>query len=416
MKKQITTTIITLLILLSTFGVVTAADNVQLQGMNPDQSIQNQGVMTLQNLTNNNQINGLCVDEGTYIFFGDIVPATDGTQGVYMADEVKDLIINNYRLDMSKEDGYNLQGAIWYFTDGRAPENQAQQDMINNAIANPTIYPDDYILILSEMTNLISVTSTTDIILLNTETTSNSVITQTGETITQNSVITQTGETITHDTITEYIESETQVTTEIKESIEKICTITTTTLTEFYKTITTTDTTQHFLNTTTTNTETGYLNITTTTTTNYYQKVITTTSTYQTVKEGLEFIFSSVQKADKQKLILFTANPHMDLQEFTEVGVEVSYFDEKSEQITKQPFTVYDQQVTFNEFNESFRTVTENPYNITTVTVDKSCKDKPKNEPAVPESIPMQKTGAGGLVGLIGVLLVCAGFGFRRKW
>lgn len=397
----------------SMVGGAFANDNVQLNGMNPDQSIGNQGVMDFTNKSNNNPVNGLCVDEGTYIDFRDIVPVTDGTNGVKNASKVKSLIINNYKPDMTKQQGYDLQGAIWFFTDGKTPTNPEQQSMIDNAIADTNEYADIYCLLVNNKTYLVSNITTNETKLVDKKVSKNSNIEQISQTSVSSNEIIPDGQTIETNSVTNFLGSTTDVATETIDHTDKVCTIVTTTVTNFYNTITTIITTSFFKNVTTTNITTWYKNTTTITVEKCYQDTLTTNETYTNVLDYLCFTFDSVQKCDKQKLILFTVTSKEICSNYSNVYVNYNDWKKICEKVKTNEFSEETQKIDINCFNETNTNIIETPFSNQTQTVDISCKDKEKNETVVTvnnETIPMQTTGVPIAAGLLSALAILGGF------
>ncbi|MDP3065959.1 MAG: hypothetical protein Q8N08_04395, partial [Methanobacteriaceae archaeon] len=142
MNKKIMPILLILVLAISSIGATFGADNVKLEGMDADKSIGNVGVMNLTNTTSGGRVNGLCVEKGQYIYIGDTVPVTPGTNGITNNNQVKQLVYENYRDDMTPQEGYDLQHAIWFFTDGIPAENVAQLDMIDRVRNNPKVIPD----------------------------------------------------------------------------------------------------------------------------------------------------------------------------------------------------------------------------------------------------------------------------------
>lgn len=400
------------MVLLGSFNIVMAVD-VTLDGMDSSKSIGNQGVMVF-----NDSSKGLCVDKDTYINFGDSVPVTPGTAGITNATKVKSLIIHFYRNDMTKQEGYDLQGAIWYFTDGVLPANPAQQSMVNTVLADSTNYPDSYSLLLNNVTVLKNNQTSTVTKVIGTSTSTDTVISQIDQITEINSVITPNGQTTESSTVINWIGTNTDVLTEIVKNGNRICTITTTTLTNFYDEVTTTIYTSYFKNTTTTDITTYFKNTTTIKTNTEYKQTNTTTETWESTLSYLDFTFDSIQKPCKQELIKFTAIDRTVKECFnieysscvkwntTDINVKESFFNTK------------DTQVVVTDFNTTETVETHDLFNKTEITVNKVCKLIPENNTVPTEnetSIPMQDTGMPVLPLLLALVAVMGGFAYKIR-
>lgn len=403
--------VLALMLILSMMGFASAADTVTLENMNTNQSIGYQGVSNLTNNTDGSSVNGLCVDEHTSIYFGDTVPVTDGTIGVTNASYVKSLIVNNYKKDMTKQQGYDLQGAIWYFTDGKTPENAEQQAMIDNALADTNVYSDvyDYLYLTITTPNGSEKTNNTE--LINTETTSNSVIVWMAQDITSNAVTEQTGQTIEENTITNFLGETIDTVTETITGEDRICTITTTTVTDFFEEVTTTIVTTFFRTTTTDNITDYYQNTTTITTKNYYKDTIVTTNYYKTEKDYITFAFNSVQKPDKQNLILFTADYWTDIIYWDDAQTTYNYWDSSNTEVTTEDFSEFSQDITTEDFSTVDTWTDTYPFSIITQTIEWNCVPIVTNNTTVddPETVPMQDTGAPLAALTLGMLSIVGG-------
>lgn len=409
------------MIVLNPFGFAFAADTVTLDKMNSNQSIGNQGVSELTNNTDDSEVNGLCVDKYTSIYFGDTVLVTSGTSGITNVNYVKSLIVNNYNENMTAQQGYDLQGAIWYFTDGIAPANNEQQAMINAALSDTTIYPDNYTMLYSSNTLLINIETTNTTELTNTITTSNSIITYLGEDKNSNTVTDEIGQTTDSNTITNKIGETTEVITETITSAEKICTKTTTTITDYFEEITTIITTTFYQNTTTENITQYYQNTTTTTTTNYYMDTLTTTDYYQTTNSYVNFLFNSVQQNNKQKLILFTTTYWSETAYSDNSTSEYNYRNSSTAIVTEKDFNIFTQKITTKNFNTTdTQTMTEFFNNITT-TITWNCTPIPQNNTTIipeetnNETVPMQDTGAPLIYLAMAGLIILGGAAIGRR-
>ena len=401
-------------VVLCSSGAAFAADTVTLEGMVEDQSIGYQGVSNLTNNTDGSSVNGLCVDENTYIYFGDTVPVTDGTIGVTNASYVKSLIVNNYRDDMTKQQGYDLQGAIWYFTDGKTPENAAQQTMVNNALADYNTYPDTYDYQYLVVTTKTGTQKTNNTELINTEISSNSVITYLGQEVVSNTVTEQIGQTIVKDIVINSIGQTIETTTETIVSKDKVCIKTTTTTTDYFEEITTITTTTYYTNTTTNNITDYYKNTTTTTTVNSYKDTIVTTDFYKSDKYFITFVFDSVQTLNKQDLILFTVDYWIDTIYWDNSKTEYNCWSNSSTDVTEKLFDEFSQKI----INENFETVnvqTEtNFFDIQSQVITWNCTPIANNTTTNPETVPMQDTGVPvALLGFAG-LMTLAGIVIKR--
>lgn len=418
MNKTISLFIIGMMIF-SSFGVVFATDDVELEGMNPEQSVGNQGVMILTNQTNGEQVNGLCTDKDTIIYFGDVVPITSGTDGLHNASIVKTLIIQNWRANMTAQQGYDLQGAIWYFTDGTAPANAEQQTMINNALADSNIYPDVYSLLIKNETVLIDNQTTSNTEIIGTNSSSVSVIEQIGQSNDSSSVVTPNGQTITENTIVKFLNQTSNTVTQVFEHGNKICTKTITTVTDFYEEITTIITTNFYLNTTTDNITTYYKNTTTTTTDTQYKRANTTVETWENCLGYLDFCFSSVQKRCKQELILFTVTPREVKTEYNTSYTTCEYWTETNTSVQESFFNESIITTQTEKFNESSTETITDPYSVQKENVTWKCVEKPTNNtivktPVVTAAIPMQATGTPLALLVLAILLITGGL-FRRN-
>lgn len=271
--------IIVLFLVLGSLGSTFAVDQLQLTGMDTDKSIGNIGVMTFNDTTQK----GLCTDKGQTIYFGEVVTVTPGTSGVDNSNSVKKLIVQNYRENMTEQDGYNLQQAIWYFTDGVSPVNSQVQDMIDGANDDASLIPDSgYTVLVNQSTILVATETKETIELLDTKTTSVDNITLLGTT----------------------------------ESIERIvgdeCVKVITTITSVFS------------------------NETTLTTVNTYLKTTIITDTYQTIKNYLEFDFNSFVSRYRQDIIIFSATPSQEVTTFNEVEqIPETFSNETVEKTTK---------------------------------------------------------------------------------
>ena len=424
MRKTLLALTLAIVLIISTSGTIFAADNVRLEGSNPDQSINGEGIMILTNKTSNTTINGLCTDKDTIIYTGSTHPATEGTDGVNSANIVKSLIVNNYRPDMTAQQGADLQNAIWFFTNNITIKNQEQQTMIDNALADTTVYTDAWTLLLEN--NTISVTNSTPVVVteqIGQIVVSNSVISEIGKTVTIESIITPNGELVEETVVDNYLGNETSVVIEIIEENDKICTVVTTTVTEFYNSISTVVTTNCFINKTITDTTISYLNTTTTTTTTDFQNTTTITETYENCLEYLYFDFNSIQKPNVQQLILFTANVKNETETRNILYVTTDEWTETSEDIVEEEFETVEQEVIINEFNETSQSVTETLYEVQKEEIVKTCEDKPvipiEPEPIEPvtlrATVQMQNTGMSVIPAILGLLAVLGGIVVGRK-
>lgn len=412
MRKAMTVLLMSLM-LLSMVGFASAAD-ITLTGMDTDKSIGNQGVMVF----NETGVKGLCVDKYTYINFGDSVPVTTGTNGLTNASKVKTLIIQNYRPNMTAQEGYDLQGAIWYFTNNVQPANQAQQTMIDNAIADQTEYPDIYILFLSNETVLKNNQTTCSTEVIGETTSSESVITEIGKTSTSETNTIPNGQTVKESIVTKYLGQIVNTTTEVIDHGDKICTKTITTITNLYDLITTTITTDYFTNVTDTNTTTYYKNTTTTTKITNYLDTFTTTETYESTTKYLDFVFNSVQKKCKQQLILFTATPRTEVQEYTNTYNEYKEWNDTQVTVEEVLFNTTEKTSQSVDFSNSSEAVTNDPFNTTVENIETVCKDvSTNNTPDIPvktRSIPMQATGIPLALLMLGIGLTAVGIVFKK--
>ena len=407
---KILTTLIISMLLISTLGLATATD-VTLTGMDADKSIGNQGVMKF-----NDTSKGLCTDKDTYINFGDSVPVTPGTTGITNASKVKSLIVNFYRNDMTQQQGYDLQGASWYFTNGITPANPAQQSMINTALSDTTIYPDTYTLLLKNETKLVNNNTETITEIIGTATSTNSVITQIDQKTDINSVVTPNGQTTDSSTITNFLGSQTDITTQIVQNGNKICTITTKTITDFYDSVTTTIVTSFFKNTTTNNTTNYYMNTTTVTTNNTYKQTNTTTETWESTLSYLDFTFNSIQAKCKQEIILFNAIDRTVKESWKNTYSNSIIWNTIDIQQYQNFYNVSDIVVDVKEFNTTDTQVTHDLFNETNVTIDKKCREIPTNNTTTNETtIPMQPTGFPVIPLILGVLTIAGGLAIRNK-
>ncbi len=421
MRKTIAM-ILMLVLVLPTASTIFATDDVKLEGMNPEQSIGNQGVMNLTNQTNDEQVNGLCTDKDTTIYFGDVVPVTSGTNGLHNASIVKTLIIQNWRPNMTPQEGYDLQGAIWYFTDGIIPANPNQQEMIDKALADPNIYPDIYSLLVKNETYLIDNQTTSNTEIVSSNSSSESVIEQIGQFTDSNNVITPDGQVTTETVTIKLVNIVTNTITKTIDHGNKICTETITTTIENYERIITTTITSFFTNTTTDNTTTMYRNTTTTTTDTQYKRTNTTVETWENCLGYLDFSFNSVQKKCKQELILFTVEPRIVKNQYNETYTMCDYWIETNSVIQESFYNESVVNIKTEKFNEiNVNSITE-PFMVTSEDISWNCVDKPINNTTNPEkvvtanSVPMQATG-GPLGLLLGALILIGGtiaYRFRK--
>ena len=332
------------LFICSIIGATSAVDTVKLDSMDSGKSIGDVGVTNLTNSTNptTNPVKGLRVDE--YIVIGDTVPVTTGTSDITNNTHIKQLIVQNYRDDMTPQGGVDVQYAIWYFTGNKTYDQLtlAQQTLVDSVKDNQTDVPDrDARVALPSEKTLISSVTATDIKLIGTSSTSTDVTTQTDEKTT------------------------------IETIIGEDCTKTITTVVTYFNLQTTADTVSNFC------------------------KTIKTTDIYNTVTKGLSFDFNSfisppteadhgvyiliavntaqanpaipgtsgliwasdhplgtvngyysdgstwtpVMNPGKQDLILFVATPYTTEEQSQIISEEQSYYSEKGQTVTNTPFT-----------------------------------------------------------------------------
>ncbi len=329
------------------------ADDVTLNGMDANKSVDNVGVCNLTNSTGDHW-QGLCVDEHHTIYFGDTVPVTSGTSQVKNSTHVKQLITQYYRENMTAIEGANLQQAIWYFTDGKTDISAEARKMVNSVKDNTTPVLDvGTVVVVDSTTQKIDtqITSTTE--LIGTSTDSSNTITPLGNTTTV--------KTFAGDTYTKIV----------------------TTITEFFNKETTTNTIQTFKTT------------------------ITQTDLYQTTTKTLTFTFNSVVNTYKQNLILFTAIPNLTTQQYTCQNSTTDIFNTTDTQKNN---------VVFNT-TEEYVKIIPNPVitNNTSNNISSVKPILRVNESIVPgQTIPMQKTGMPLIAGLLGTLAIAGGM-LRRK-
>ena len=304
---------------------------------------------------------------------------------------------------------------------GGTGANNEQQAMINAALSDTTIYPDNYTMLYSSNTLLINIETTNTTELTNTITTSNSIITYLGEDKNSNTVTDEIGQTTDSNTITNKIGETTEVITETITSAEKICTKTTTTITDYFEEITTIITTTFYQNTTTENITQYYQNTTTTTTTNYYMDTLTTTDYYQTTNSYVNFLFNSVQQNNKQKLILFTTTYWSETAYSDNSTSEYNYRNSSTAIVTEKDFNIFTQKITTKNFNTTdTQTMTEFFNNITT-TITWNCTPIPQNNTTIipeetnNETIPMQDTGAPLIYLAMAGLIILGGAAIGRR-
>jgi hypothetical protein len=336
-------------------GLASAVDNNTLNGMDVNKSVGTTGVQNYTN-TNGSHVNGLCVDEHTYIYYGDSVPVTKGTANVPQSNNVKKLIVNNYRDNMTPTDGANLQEAIWFFTDNKIPTDPAVIALINQTQADTKNISDtNYEQVLSNKTTLVNHTETTSTVKIGTTTNSSSVVTKLGENTTV--------QTIIGDKCTKII----------------------TTIMSFFQNQTTTDTVDTFLKTT------------------------TITDYYQTTVDSLIFNFDSYVGDVKQKLIFFTATPNTETTYNNNSTIIPEEFNQTNTNIVN---------TTFNTTNVTEICIPVPPVIVNNTTVVNTTVKTPEtktNETITPDNeIPLQHTGAPLIPLAVGILMILSGLGIRK--
>jgi hypothetical protein len=287
MRKTIAI-LIAIIAMMGTVGA-TSATTAVFHGFNPNQSIGTAGIQNWQTNTGTN-LKGLCVDAYTFITKGNH-QVTTNTNTIKNANIVKLLIVKYYNPKMSKIDGYNLQYAIWYFTNGVKPQNAAQHALILSVQGTKDKIPDVFTQKLSSKTVQTSDKNTTTYTPISTKTTQNSII--------------------------NLINSVTQV---CKHGCYTIIT-----------------TINHYSNTTTTNTTTQY------------NKTVTNTQTFKTTTNLKQTTFNSIIAKNTQKIILFTVKPITTTVGTTKttkkttpyanstITTDTSYFCNQTTQIVKTP-------------------------------------------------------------------------------
>lgn len=346
MKINILAVIMVLIMAISGSGIVFAANSATLQSMDVNKSVGYVGVQNYTNDQNGSHINALCVDENTYIYFGDSVPITTGTAGVPQSNSVKLLIVNNYRDNMTQQQGANLQEAIWFFSNGKIPTDPAVLALINSTQANSTVVNDsDYKQVLSNNTTLVNETINSTLVKINTNVSSITNTTNLGNTTTV--------QTIVNNAYTKVI----------------------TTIQSFFQTQTTTNTTNTYLN------------------------ITTITDFYQTTVNSLIFNFDSYTNGDLQKLIFFTDTPLTEIFNNSNSTVIPVYSNNSTINIT----TIF-----FNTTNKTSKITPIPPVNNTTIPkkTNETAITTIKN--LIKGSIPMQHTGV-PLAPLAEALIVIAG-------
>jgi len=274
------------MVITSTIGMVFAVDTAKLESMDADKSIGYQGVMNATMKPANTELKALCTDKGQYITFGTTVPVSDSTTKIPNSNSVKQLIVDNYREDMTKQEGYDLQQAIWYFTDGIIPTTPGSQSMVEKVINNPRTVPDkDVQVLLFETKKLIDTKTSIETILIATTSTSKDKITLEDK-----------------KTFTETIEKEN-------------CITTITTIIEYFNK----ETITNIINT--------------------YQKTTKITETYQIIKEYLTFNFYSYTDECKQDLIFFQVTPTTTEDTIQEENTKTETFTETETETTNTPYT-----------------------------------------------------------------------------
>jgi hypothetical protein len=286
MKQKIIAVLAFLLTVSLAIGISTAVDTVTLKNMDPDKSIDYRGVMNLEEDNTGAPIKGLCVEKTQTINFGNSVPRTQGTTSINNNNNVKKLITQNYRPGMTKQQGSDLQEAIWYFTEvNYVPSTQNAMDMVNNAIADTSSIPDrDAKVKLSEEKSLKSTTTKEEVI--------------------------EIGSTSTSTELNKLVDTKTN----IEKIVTDTCIKTITTITEYFVKQTTTDTTT------------------------FFKKITTQIDVYEVMTSYMTFNFDSVINQNKQDLILFTANQSEETTEETVENPVVEEFSEDSQEITETPF------------------------------------------------------------------------------
>ncbi len=287
MKQNIVSILLVLTIVLGSVSTAFAVDTVKLDSMDSGKSVGYVGVMNLTETSTQDPVKGLCVEKGEYINFGDKVPYQDGTGDVPESNSVKKLIVQNYRDNMTPQEGKDLQEAIWWYTDGITPTSAGAKAMIAAADADSSTIPDSgYSVVVSTTKKLISTTITEEIIPLNAVSNSSSEITKVNEE------------------------------TSVEEVVSETCVKTITTVVEYFNKHTTIDT------------------ITT------FQKTITTINVYEITKNLLTFDFDQAVNKRKQDLILFTATPSSETSQEQTKKVEREEFNLTSQSEIDTPFNV----------------------------------------------------------------------------
>lgn len=141
MKIKILSVLFCFLILLNWSGVY--ASEIIVTDMDENKSFDGIGLMK----TNQKNMYAVCVEHDVKFTLGQQISTTDGTSQIKQNNPVKQLIVNNYRENMSKEEGAALQEAIWYFTDKRETDNVLAKKMISNVNESLIIEDETKVLI-----------------------------------------------------------------------------------------------------------------------------------------------------------------------------------------------------------------------------------------------------------------------------
>ena len=343
MHSKIMSVLLLFIVAIGFSGLASAADTVTLNGLAPGQ-----GEVQQYTHSNGTPMKGLCVDKNHTIYIGSTHPITKGTDQIPNNNEIKKLIVQNYRDGMTAQQGNDLQDAIWVISDGITVSNPQVQAMLDAAAASDIQVSDnDYQQVISS------------------------------ETV-------QTGHTVT-----ETIEPVGQDVTSVSTTLPNGKDVSTLVVKDEKGTTTTTTTVEHFITTTVDDIV------------SHFVKTTTVVDTFHTVQQTLRFNFDSLIDGATQKIMLFTAVP--DVVEFDSgMGfTEQNPIDIPSNVTTSVPYDV-------TNIVSNFVPAPVKPVPPVTPVKPVVKPVVPVVKHVEPNTIPMQHTG-GDVLPLIIALLAIAG-------
>ena len=293
MGKKIFAVFIMLTMILSIGGFAAAATTATYHGYDKSKSIGTAGVQNWK-YNNKDPTKGMCVDAFHHIS-AKTQPVTKGTSKVKNNNYIKLLIIQNYKITMTPQQGKNLQYAVWCFSDGIKPINGNVASMIKKAKSTKIKIPDCYNQLLCTQTTTSTSTSQPCITLFSTST-SQPCVTLIGNSTTT-PCIKQTGSSCSSSSVLNYLYNCTS-------SVCK-CGYKITTTIMHYDNVTTTITTKTFSKDSVSTLTYKNQSITT----NVYANTTKTTTTKDTTNKYNSWCFNSITGKKTQKIILFTVKP-----------------------------------------------------------------------------------------------------------